>query len=162
LYDFASSGFDRTDVFQIGAIYVRPFVKDSTGAIAAAVKRWQLNTIFAAFSSTPYSIGGERVQPSELGRAGDVVHREQFHAVHAQLVRWRRRHDEYARAEARDAGLPRPVLRPAAQGDESCTCGCAECRDAEQDPALRHSAFCIREFDNLIHESGGPSAAIPA
>jgi hypothetical protein len=28
--------------------------------------------------------------------------------------------------------------------------------------AFRHSAFCIREFDNLIHESGGPSAAIPA
>ena len=50
-YDFALPGLDRTHVFQIGAIYDLPFMKDSTGAIAAAVKGWQLNTIFAACST---------------------------------------------------------------------------------------------------------------
>jgi hypothetical protein len=60
MYDqnFALSGFDRTHIFQIGVIYDLPFMKNATGPVAHAVQGWQLNTIFAAFSGTPYSING--------------------------------------------------------------------------------------------------------
>src|SRR5207302_5571439 len=56
--NFALSGFDRTHVFQMGAIYDLPFGKTTTGAMAQVAKGWQVNGIFAAFSGTPYSIGG--------------------------------------------------------------------------------------------------------
>src|SRR4030095_13961798 len=42
----------------IGVIYDLPFMKNATGPVAHAVQGWQLNTIFAAFSGTPYSING--------------------------------------------------------------------------------------------------------
>lgn len=60
VYDqnFALAGFDRTHVFQMGAIYDLPFAANATGALAALAKGWQINGIFAAFSGTPYSIGG--------------------------------------------------------------------------------------------------------
>ena len=60
VYDqnFALSGFDRTHVFQLGAIYDLPWGKSSTGAKAALIKNWQVNGVFGAFSGTPYSIGG--------------------------------------------------------------------------------------------------------
>ena len=60
VYDqnYALAGFDRTHIFQMGFIYDLPFMRSSTGPVAHAVQGWQLNGIFAAFSGTPYSIGG--------------------------------------------------------------------------------------------------------
>jgi len=56
--NFALAGFDRTHVFQMGAIYDLPFGRNTTGAMGEVIKGWQLNGIYAAFSGTPYSIGG--------------------------------------------------------------------------------------------------------
>ena len=55
---FALAGFDRTHVFQMGAIYDLPFGKDATGVMAQVVRGWQVNSILGAFSGSPYSIGG--------------------------------------------------------------------------------------------------------
>lgn len=64
MYDknFALAGFDRTHVFQLGAIYDLPWGKDTTGAVSWVAKGWQVNGIFAAFSGTPYSIGGTNTE----------------------------------------------------------------------------------------------------
>jgi hypothetical protein len=56
--NFAISGFDRTHVFQIGWLYELPFLKNAGGATGALLGGWQINGVAAAFSGTPYSIGG--------------------------------------------------------------------------------------------------------
>ena len=60
MYDqnYALAGFDRTHIFQMGWVWEIPFLKNSQSAVAKTVGGWQLNGIFAAFSGTPYSIGG--------------------------------------------------------------------------------------------------------
>lgn len=59
VYDlnYSLAGFDRTHVFQMGAIYDLPY-KNRQGALGLVLGGWQVNGIFAAFSGTPYSIGG--------------------------------------------------------------------------------------------------------
>ncbi len=56
--NFAISGFDRTHVFQIGWVYELPFLKDRKDAVGAVLGGWQINGVAAAFSGTPFSIGG--------------------------------------------------------------------------------------------------------
>lgn len=60
MYDenFALAGFDRTHVFQLGYVYELPFLRDNDTALGKVLGGWQINGIFAAFSGTPYSIGG--------------------------------------------------------------------------------------------------------
>jgi hypothetical protein len=60
MYDqnFALAGFDRTHVFQMGFVWAMPFFQQSQGVTKTVLGGWQLNGIFAAFSGTPYSIGG--------------------------------------------------------------------------------------------------------
>jgi len=60
VYDlnYALSGFDRTHVFQIGAIWDIPAFKNRNDLVGMVLGGWQTNVIFAAFSGTPYSIGG--------------------------------------------------------------------------------------------------------
>jgi hypothetical protein len=56
--NFALAGFDRPHVFQMGFVWALPFFESSSNVAAQVLKGWQLNGIFAAFSGTPYSIGG--------------------------------------------------------------------------------------------------------
>jgi hypothetical protein len=56
--NFALSGFDRTHVFQIGWVYELPFFKNARSATGALLGGWQINGVAAAFSGTPFSIGG--------------------------------------------------------------------------------------------------------
>ena len=56
--NFATAGYDRTHVFQMGFVWEMPFAKESKSVLAQVVKNWQLNGIFSAYSGTPYSIGG--------------------------------------------------------------------------------------------------------
>jgi hypothetical protein len=60
MYDqnFALAGFDRPHVFQMGFVYSLPFLEDSSTTAGKVLGGWQLNGIVAAFSGTPYSIGG--------------------------------------------------------------------------------------------------------
>jgi TonB dependent receptor-like, beta-barrel len=60
VYDlnYALAGFDRTHIFQMGAIWDMPFFKNSTNVAGHILGGWQVNGIFAAFSGTPYSITG--------------------------------------------------------------------------------------------------------
>ena len=60
VYDlnYALAGFDRTHIFQMGFVYALPFLKDDTSAVGQVLGGWQVNGVFAAFSGTPYSIGG--------------------------------------------------------------------------------------------------------
>jgi hypothetical protein len=54
--NFALAGYDRTHVFQMGFVYELPFAKDGSGALNYAIKDWQINGIFAAFSGAPFTI----------------------------------------------------------------------------------------------------------
>jgi hypothetical protein len=60
VYDqnFALAGFDRPHVFQMGFVYELPFAREATGLTAQLAQGWQVNGVFAAFSGTPYGIGG--------------------------------------------------------------------------------------------------------
>ncbi len=60
MYDenFAVASFDRTHVFQMGFVYELPFLRNNTDVLGKALGGWQLNGVFAAYSGTPYSIGG--------------------------------------------------------------------------------------------------------
>ena len=56
--NYALAGFDRTHVFQMGWVYELPFLRNDTSVVGTILGGWQLNGVFAAFSGTPYSIGG--------------------------------------------------------------------------------------------------------
>ena len=60
MYDqnFAVAGFDRTHNVQMGVVWETPFFKDASHPVGRVLKGWQVNGIFAAYSGTPYSIGG--------------------------------------------------------------------------------------------------------
>ena len=60
VYDlnYALAGFDRTHIFQIGSIWDVPIFKDRSDLVGRILGGWQVNGIFAAYSGTPYSIGG--------------------------------------------------------------------------------------------------------
>jgi hypothetical protein len=56
--NFALAGFDRTHIFQMGFVYDLPFLRGNNDLIGRTLGGWQLNGIYAAYSGTPYSIGG--------------------------------------------------------------------------------------------------------
>jgi hypothetical protein len=56
--NFALAGFDRTHVFQMGFVWELPFSKGSKTPLGRVLQGWQVNGVAAAFSGTPYSIGG--------------------------------------------------------------------------------------------------------
>jgi hypothetical protein len=60
MYDqnFALAGFDRPHVLQMGFVYELPFMRESSSVAGKIAQGWQVNGIVAAFSGTPYSIGG--------------------------------------------------------------------------------------------------------
>jgi hypothetical protein len=60
MYDqnFALAGFDRTHVLQMGFVWALPFFSQSTGITGKTLGGWQLNGVAAAYSGTPFSIGG--------------------------------------------------------------------------------------------------------
>jgi hypothetical protein len=88
MYDqnFALAGFDRTHIFQMGFVWELPFLRETQGVLGAVAGGWQVNGIFAAFSGTPYTIGGSNPElncpgcgsvtinvsgdPTPIGKAG--------------------------------------------------------------------------------------------
>ncbi len=56
--NFATTGFDRTHNLEMGFVYDLPFLKNDAGATGKILGGWQVNGIFAAYSGTPYGIGG--------------------------------------------------------------------------------------------------------
>ncbi|HEX7086054.1 MAG TPA: TonB-dependent receptor [Vicinamibacterales bacterium] len=54
--NWALAGYDRTHVFQLGAVYQLPFGRDGQGLGSFLVRDWQLNGIFAAYSGVPFTI----------------------------------------------------------------------------------------------------------
>jgi hypothetical protein len=60
MYDrnFDIAVFDRTHVFQMAWVYELPFLKENTTPVGTVLGGWQVSGVFAAYSGTPYSIGG--------------------------------------------------------------------------------------------------------
>ena len=56
--NFAIAGFDRTHMFSLGWVYELPFLKNRNDALGTILGGWQVNGVFAAFTGTPYVIGG--------------------------------------------------------------------------------------------------------
>ncbi len=73
VYDrnFALAGFDRPHVLQMGFVWELPFLKSSKSPLGRVVQGWQLNGVAAAFSGTPYSIGGTNT-PLNCQGCGDI------------------------------------------------------------------------------------------
>jgi hypothetical protein len=70
--NYARGGYDRTHVLQMGFVYELPWMRDSSSILAYAVKDWQVNGIFSAFSGTPFTIGGNNAQLLAPG-AGSIT-----------------------------------------------------------------------------------------
>lgn len=60
MYDenFATAGFDRPHVFQLGWLYELPFLRNNQSVVGQVLGGWQLNGIFSAYSGTPFTIFG--------------------------------------------------------------------------------------------------------
>ncbi|HXK58734.1 MAG TPA: TonB-dependent receptor, partial [Acidobacteriota bacterium] len=56
--NFTTAVFDRTHIFQMGFVWDLPILRDTPGAKGAILGGWQANGIFAAYSGTPFAIGG--------------------------------------------------------------------------------------------------------
>jgi hypothetical protein len=65
--NYARAGYDRTHNFQMGFLYDLPFAKGSTSPVAAVVHNWQVNGVFAFYSGTPFTIGGNNTQLNQRG-----------------------------------------------------------------------------------------------
>ncbi len=63
--------FDRTHVFQMGWVYELPFLRDDDSMLGTIVGGWQVNGVFAAYSGTPYGIGGTN-NPLNCPSCGNV------------------------------------------------------------------------------------------
>ena len=77
MYDrnFALAGFDRTHVFQMGFVYAAAVAAGLAAASPARMLQgWQINGIFAAYSGTPFSIGGTNTALNCPG-CGSGLHR---------------------------------------------------------------------------------------
>ena len=60
MYDrnFATAGFDRPHVFQLGFVYNLPFMEQSTSVAGRLVQGWQFNGVLSAYSGTPFTVEG--------------------------------------------------------------------------------------------------------
>jgi len=60
MYDqnFDTASFDRTHNFQMAFLYDLPFLKNDAGAKGKFLGGWQVSGIYAAYSGTPFAIGG--------------------------------------------------------------------------------------------------------
>ena len=54
--NWARQAFDRPHVFQLGALYELPFMKDKTGVVASIVQGWQVNAMFSAYTGLPFAM----------------------------------------------------------------------------------------------------------
>jgi hypothetical protein len=65
--NYALAGYDRTHNFQMGFLYDLPFGKGSSNPVAMVVRDWQLNGVYAFYSGTPYTIGGDNTLLNQRG-----------------------------------------------------------------------------------------------
>lgn len=65
--NFTRAIFDRPHVFQMGAVYDLPFLKNGNTFSNKALGGWQLNGIFSKYSGTPFNITGTNSQLSCSG-----------------------------------------------------------------------------------------------
>jgi outer membrane receptor protein involved in Fe transport len=65
--NYALAGYDRTHNFQMGFLYDLPFAKGSTNPVAAVVRDWQVNGVFAAYSGSPFTINGDNTALNQRG-----------------------------------------------------------------------------------------------
>ena len=70
--NYARGGFDRTHVLQMGFVYELPWMRESESILGYALKNWQVNGIYSAFSGTPFTIGGNNPQLLASG-AGSIT-----------------------------------------------------------------------------------------
>src|SRR5215207_8525710 len=56
--NFATAGFDRPHVFQMGVVYTLPFMQQRTDVVGKLLQGWQLNGIISAYSGTPFTVTG--------------------------------------------------------------------------------------------------------
>ncbi len=54
--NFATAGFDRPHVMQLGFVYTLPFMQEGTSVAARLAQGWQINGIVSAYSGTPFTV----------------------------------------------------------------------------------------------------------
>ncbi len=57
--NYATAGFDRPHMLQMGFVYELPFGRQSSHPVAMAIKDWQINGIASWLSGTPFQITGD-------------------------------------------------------------------------------------------------------
>ncbi|HEY2946201.1 MAG TPA: TonB-dependent receptor [Vicinamibacteria bacterium] len=70
--NYARAGYDQPHVFQLGFVADLPFGKNSTSALGAIVKNWQINGIASAFSGRPFTPTGSGASLNAPSGAGNA------------------------------------------------------------------------------------------
>jgi hypothetical protein len=69
--NYARAGYDQPHVFQFGFVADLPFGKNSTSAVGAIIRNWQINGIASAFSGRPFTPTGAAASLNAPSGAGN-------------------------------------------------------------------------------------------
>jgi hypothetical protein len=69
--EYGPATLDRKQVFALNYVYTIPIFKHSQGALAYALKGWELSGIMSAYSGSPFTVTTSSVDPAGLGLLGN-------------------------------------------------------------------------------------------
>jgi len=69
--EYGPATLDRQQVFTLNYVYTIPVLKNSKGALAYALKGWELSGIVTTYTGSPFTVTTSSVDPAGLGLLGN-------------------------------------------------------------------------------------------